>query len=298
MSGASARQAETPAWPPKTPGHAVPDGAWDCHFHIFTGADGGIDRSTLSPARVYDPPAVGLAEVQRLHDRLGFARGVIVQAAVYGTDNAAMQSALRTASGRYRGIAVIDAATPERALDDLAAAGVRGVRVNVLYGGGVGFAVGRAIEDRVKARGWHIQLLIDIARPEVPWDWLERATVPLVFDHFGHFDARLGPQSPGFRRMLRLAREGRAWVKITGPTRISVAPAPEHADVRPLAEALVAAAPDRLVWGSDWPHVALWGRMPDDGDLVDDLERWGLDAAMRRRVLVDNPLRLYEGQNA
>ena len=127
----------------------------------------------------------------------------------------------------------------------------------------------------------------------MPWDWLERAAVPLVFDHFGHFDARLGPHSPGFQKMLRLVRDGRAWVKITGPTRISAAPAPEHADVRPLAEALVAAAPDRLVWGSDWPHVALWGRMPDDGDLVDDLARWGLDAAMRRQVLVENPRHLY-----
>ncbi len=282
------RLAETPRWPPKPPRTAVPAGAWDCHFHVFAGRDG------LSPARVYDPPPVGLAEIARLHDRLGFARGVIVQGSVYGTDNGAMLSALRTANARYRGIAVIDAATPERTLDDLAAAGVKGVRVNVLYGGGVGFAVGRAIEARVKARGWHIQLLIDIAQPAVDWDWLERASVPLVFDHFGHFDARLGPQSPGFQRMLRLVRDGRAWVKITGPTRISALPAPEHADVRPLAAALVAAAPERLVWGSDWPHVALWGRMPDDGDLVDDLARWGLDEAMRRRVLVENPARLYE----
>jgi predicted TIM-barrel fold metal-dependent hydrolase len=293
VNASGPRLADTPRWPPKAPRTAVPAGAWDCHFHVFTGADGRIDRAALSPARVYDPPAVGLAEIERLHDRLGFARGVIVQGSVYGTGNAAMRAALGAAKGRYRGIAVIDADTPERELDALAAAGVAGVRVNVLYGGGVGFAVGRAIEARVKARGWHIQLLIDIAKPEVDWDWLERASVPLVFDHFGHFDARLGPQSEGFRRMQRLAAEGRAWVKITGPTRISAEPAPAHADVRPLAEALVAAAPERLVWGSDWPHVALWGRMPDDGDLVDDLARWGLDDAMRRRVLVENPRRLY-----
>ena len=293
VNAGAARLSETPHWPPRTPRTAVPAGAWDCHFHVFTGASGAVERGALSPARVYDPPPVGLAEIARLHDRLGFARGVIVQGSVYGTDNGAMLAALRAASGRYRGIAVIDAAAPERELDDLAAAGVKGVRVNVLYGGGVGFAVGRAIEARVKARGWHIQLLIDIARPEVDWDWLERVSVPLVFDHFGHFDASLGPRSPGFRKMLALVRDGRAWVKITGPTRISALPAPEHADVRPLAEALVAAAPDRLVWGSDWPHVALWGRMPDDGDLVDDLARWGLDEATRRRVLVENPPRLY-----
>jgi predicted TIM-barrel fold metal-dependent hydrolase len=287
------RLADTPRWPPKTPRTVVPAGAWDCHFHVFTGVDGRVDRAALSPARVYDPPAVGLAEIARLHDRLGLARGVIVQGSVYGTNNAAMRAALGAAKGRYRGIAVIDADTPERDLDALAEAGVVGVRVNVLYGGGVGFAVGRVVEARVKARGWHIQLLIDIAKPEVDWAWLERATVPLVFDHFGHFDARLGPQSPGFRRMRRLAAEGRAWVKITGPTRISAQPAPGHTDVRPLAEALAAEAPERLVWGSDWPHVALWDRMPDDGDLVDDLARWGLDEGMRRKVLVDNPARLY-----
>jgi predicted TIM-barrel fold metal-dependent hydrolase len=281
------RVSDTPRWPPKAPRTELPAGAWDCHFHVFGG------RGALSPARVYDPPPVGLAEIVRLHDRLGFARGVIVQGSVYGTDNGAMLAALRAANGRYRGIAVIDAATPERTLDELAAAGVRGVRVNVLYGGGVGFAVGRAIEARVKARGWHIQLLIDIAQPAVDWEWLDRASVPLVFDHFGHFDARLGPGSRGFQKMLALVRDGRAWVKITGPTRISALPAPEHADVRPLAEALVEAAPERLVWGSDWPHVALWGRMPDDGDLVDDLARWGLDEGTRRRVLVDNPARLY-----
>ena len=291
--GARYRLAETPIWPPKAPRTAVPDGAWDCHFHVFTLADGTTHRAALMQERVYDPPAVGLAEIARLHDRLGFARGVIVQGSVYGIDNRALLDALRASRGRYHGIAVIDAVASERALDDMAAAGVRGVRVNVLYGGGVGFAIGRAIEARVKARGWHIQLLIDIARPEVPWDWLERASVPLVFDHFGHFDAALGARSPGFQNMLRLVRDGRAWVKITGPTRISRQPAPEHADVRPLAEALVEAAPERLVWGGDWPHVALWGRMPDDGDLVDDLARWGLDAAMRRRVLVENPKRLY-----
>jgi 2-pyrone-4,6-dicarboxylate lactonase len=291
MTAGAYRLSETPRWPPKTPRTPVPAGAWDCHFHVFT----PIAGAALSPARVYDPPDCGLAAVERLHDRLGIARGVIVQGSVYGTDNAVTLAALRAAKGRYRGIAVIDAGTPDRALDDLAEAGVAGVRVNVLYGGGVGFAIGWAIEARVKARGWHIQLLIDIAHPDVPWEWLERASVPLVFDHFGHFDARLGAQSPGFRRMLRLVRDGRAWVKITGPTRISSAPAPEHADVRPLAEALVAVAPDRLVWGSDWPHVALWGRMPDDGDLVDDLDRWGLDEGMRQRVLVENPLRLYTG---
>lgn len=295
MAGAvtAPRLAEIPRWPPKAPRTAVPAGAWDCHFHVFTAADGGIDRAALSPARVYDPPPVGLAEIRRLHDRLGFARGVIVQGSVYGTNNAALLAALRAADGRYRGIAVIDAATTERDLDDLAAAGVKGVRVNVLYGGGVGFAVGRAIEARAKARGWHVQLLIDIAKPEVDWKWLESASVPLVFDHFGHFDASLGLQSPGFQKMLALVRDGRAWVKITGPTRISAMPAPEHADVRPLAEALVEAAPGRLVWGSDWPHVALWGRMPDAGDLVDDLARWGLDEALRRKVLVENPGRLY-----
>jgi predicted TIM-barrel fold metal-dependent hydrolase len=295
VSGAF-RPSDLPPWPPKLPRTAVPPGAWDCHFHLFTLAQGGgIDRDALSPARHYEPPDCGFAEIERLHDALGFARGVIVQGSVYGTDNRTVLEGLRAARGRYRGIAVIDRATPERVLDTLAAAGVVGVRINLLYGGGVGFDVGRAIQPRVEARNWHIQLLIDISRPEVDWDWLEQVRAPLVFDHFGHFDAALGPRSPGFRKMLRLVRDGRAWVKMTGPTRISARPAPDHDDVRPLAEVLMDAAPDRLVWGSDWPHVALWGRMPAIGDLVDDLARWGLDESARRQVLVENPLRLYGG---
>ncbi len=284
-----ARLSSPPLWPPKTPGVAIPSGAWDCHFHVFT----PIDRAALAPQRHYDPPESGLSDIVRLHDRLGFARGVIVQSAVYGTDNRVMLAALRASAGRYRGIGVVDADASERALDDMAQASVRGVRINVLYGGGVGFEIGRALESRVEARRWHIQLLIDIADPKVPWDWLERASVPLVFDHFGHFDASLGPRCAGFQNMLRLVKERRAWVKISGPTRISRKPAPGHEDVRPLAEALVAAAPDRLVWGSDWPHVALWDRMPDDGDLVDDLMRWLPDEAVRRRVLVENAVALY-----
>jgi predicted TIM-barrel fold metal-dependent hydrolase len=286
-----ARQSPPPLWPPKAPGFAVPKGAWDSHFHIFS----PIDRAALVPQRVYDPPEAALADVMRLHDRLGLARGVIVQGAVYGVDNVVLVAALKAGRGRYRGIAVVDATVPDRTLDALAAAGVRGFRVNVLYGGGVGFEIGAAIEPKVLARGLHLQLLIDIAKPDVPWDWLERARVPLVFDHYGHFDAALGVRSPGFERMLRLVKDGRAWVKLSGPTRISKRPAPLHDDVQPLADALVAAAPDRLVWGSDWPHVALWdAAMPDDGDLLDDLARWVPDEAMRRKVLVENPLRLYE----
>ncbi len=284
------RLSAQPVWPPKSPRLAVPAGAWDSHFHVFS----PIDRAALVPQRHYDPPDAGLREVERLHDRLGFARGVIVQSAVYGTDNRVMLAALGKSGGRYRGIAVADADVSERALDDMADAGVRGMRLTVLYGGGVGFEIGRALEPRLRARGLHIQLLIDIADPNVPWNWLERATVPLVFDHFGHFDAALGPGCAGFQKMLRLAKDGRAWVKISGPTRISRQAPPEHEDVRPLAEALVTAAPQRMVWGSDWPHVALWDRMPDDGDLVDDLLRWLRDEALRRRVLVENPSILYD----
>lgn len=288
-----ARQSPPPLWPPKAPGFAVPKGAWDCHFHIFS----PIDCAALVPARVYDPPEASLADVARLHDRLGLARGVIVQGAVYGTDNGVLLAALRAGQGRYRGIAVVGPDVTDRALDELAEAGVRGLRVNVLYGGGVGFKVGQAIEPKARARGLHIQLLIDIAKPDVPWDWLERASVPLVFDHYGHFDASLGARSPGFQKMLRLVRDGRAWVKISGPTRISRRPPPLHEDVQPLADALVAAAPDRLVWGTDWPHVALWdGTTPDDGDLLNDLARWVPDEAARRKVLVENPMRLYESK--
>lgn len=275
-----------PPSPPGRPRLTLPAGAWDCHFHV-------VDPRRpfpLSPARDYEPPVATLAEAMAVHDSLGVARGVMVQISVYGTDNALLCEALTAARGRYRGVCVVDSAVDERTLDRLHAVGVRGARLNVLFGGGVGLEHAAALAPRLKARGWHMQLLVNVAAPGFPWPALNALGLPLVVDHFGFVDAARGPDQPAFRALVDRVRDGAVWVKLSAPMRISAAPG--WADVAPLARALVAANPGRLLWGTDWPHVKL-GTMPDDAALADTLADWGLDAATRRRVLVDNPPALY-----
>ncbi len=253
---------------PRPPGFAMPAGAWDTHFHV-------IDRATgLVPERSYTPPDAPLERLRALHDALGVARGVFVQVSVHGTDNRAMLAALRATPG-YRGVAVVDETITDAELAAMHAAGVRGIRVNLLFGGGVGFAVGAALAPRIASLGWHIQLLIDVSAPDVPWDELARWPVPLVIDHMGHMPVARGAADPGFARMLGLLRDGKAWVKLSGAERISANRAPPFDDVVAHAQTLIEAGPDRCVWGSDWPHVMLPGAMPNDGHLLDQTRGMG-----------------------
>jgi 2-pyrone-4,6-dicarboxylate lactonase len=273
---------------PRPPGFALPAGAWDTHFHV-------IDRATgLVPERSYTPPDAPRDRLMALHGALGIARGVFVQVSVHGTDNRAMLAALRATPG-YRGVAVVDATVTDAELEAMHAAGVRGTRVNLLFGGGVGFAVGAALAPRIAPLGWHVQLLIDASAPDVPWADLARWPVPLVVDHMGHMPVARSSNDPGFQRLLGLVRDGKAWVKLSGAERISAATAPPYDDVVAHARTLLEAGPDRCVWGSDWPHVMLPGAMPKDGDLLDQLARWAPEEGLRRKILVDNPARLYGG---
>ncbi len=271
---------------PHAPAFAMPSGAWDTHFHVIDGRHGYVaDRS-------YTPPDAPLQDLLALHARLGIERGVFVQVSVHGTDNRAMVDALRRTPG-YRGVAVLDSSVSDAELDALHAAGVRGVRVNVLFGGGVGFDQMQLLARKVSRLGWHMQLLVDVSAPDMPWDTLAALPCDLVVDHMGHADCGLGMDHPGFQRLLGWLADGRCWVKISGAERISRRPAPPFADVTAVAQALIAAGPDRCVWGSDWPHVKLSVAMPNDGDLLDLLATWAPDADQRRKILVDNPLRLY-----
>jgi 2-pyrone-4,6-dicarboxylate lactonase len=271
---------------PRRPTVAIPAGAWDTHFHVIDGATG------LVPERSYTPPDAPLERLRALHRTLGIARGVFVQVSVHGTDNRAMLAALGATPG-YRGVAVVDEAVTDAELEAMHAAGVRGIRVNLLFGGGVGFAVGAALAPRIAPLGWHVQLLIDVASPAVPWDELERWPVPLVVDHMGHTAVARGPAEPGIQHLLGLVRDGRVWVKLSGAERISARRAPPYDDVVAHARALIEAGPDRCVWGSDWPHVMLPGAMPNDGELLDQLAVWAPEEVQRRKILVDNPARLY-----
>jgi predicted TIM-barrel fold metal-dependent hydrolase len=273
---------------PHAPGFKMPAGAWDTHFHVIDARQGFVAE------RSYTAPDATRESLLALHRALGIARGVFIQVSAHGTNNAAMLAALR-ATPDYRGVVVVDEQVSEAELGDLHRAGVRGVRVNVLFGGGVGFDHMTSLAAKVAARGWHMQLLVDVSADDTPWAAIEALPCDLVVDHMGHWDTGLGIDHPGFQRLLRLVGDGKAWVKLSGAERISRQSVPPFDDVVPIAQALIAAGPERCVWGSDWPHVKLSVAMPNTGDLLDLLPLWAPDEAQRKKILVDNPTRLYTG---
>jgi 2-pyrone-4,6-dicarboxylate lactonase len=225
-------------------------------------------------------------------DAIGMTYGVLVQVSVHGTDNGLMVETLRANRARLRGVAVAALGLGDPAYAALQAAGVVGLRINALYGGG-GVGLGDIARYGALCRemGWHLQLLLDArALPELA-PRLAALPVPFVVDHMGHLPASAGVDDPGFQTLVSLVRDG-GWVKLSGAYRMSVA-GPPYADTAQFARTLHAAAPDRCVWGSDWPHVATYGPMPNVGDLLDLLADWVPDEGARRAVLVDNPQRLY-----
>lgn len=281
-----------PDFTPRRPRLRLPALACDCHAHIL----GPAARFAYSPERIYTPPDCLLPDYRAMLAAIGAGRAVLVQPSVYGTDNTVLLGALREGGADFRGVAVVGDAPDESQLEALHAAGVRGVRVNVVDvregKGSLPAARLRELAARIAPLGWHLELLAHVdAYPDLDRD-LGDLPVDLVFGHLGYLRTDRGLADPGFRALLRLASRGRAWVKLTGPYRISSQPMP-HGDVTAFAHALLAHAPDRIVWGSDWPHVMVKGAMPNDGDLADLLAQWVPDEALRRRVLVENPARLY-----
>jgi len=225
---------------------------------------------------------------------LGLERAVIVQPSVYGTDNRCTHDAVAASGGKWRGVAVLDANTEMHELHRLHHAGFRGVRINLLFkGGGLALDILEQVARLVAPLGWHVQLLIDGRDlPELA-PRLRRLPVPLVVDHMGHMPAQLGLAHPGFEALLALSRERNCWVKLSGAYRISAEPYP-YEDVTPIAKALVEAAPERMVWGSDWPHTSFQGAMPIDATLLDLLETWIPDPQTRHGILTSNPAELYD----
>jgi predicted TIM-barrel fold metal-dependent hydrolase len=299
------RNALAKASQPATPvNFDVPAGACDCHTHIH----GDPEKFPFFAGRVYTPEPASPEEMSALHRALHVERVVIVTPSVYGTDNAATLFGIRARGATARGVAVIDDKTPEADLDAMNQAGIRGIRLNLATGGvndpGVGRPRFQAAVERVKARGWHVQLFTSLAMITAIKDLVASSPVPVVFDHFGGAQAELGTGQPGFSDLLDLLKSGKAHVKISGAYRASKL-APDYPDVAPLARALIAANPDRIVWGTDWPHPDSSthpGRKPtdlaplyqiDDGRLFNQLPLWAPDAAIRKTILVDNPARLY-----
>ncbi|MBV1789467.1 amidohydrolase family protein [Marinobacterium sp. D7] len=277
---------------PKAPVFDVPDGACDTHAHVF----GPEPRYPYTLNRTYTPPDAPVGAYLHLHRRLGISRGVLVQPSVYGTDNRLQMDALAYLRGQgleYKGIAVLDADVSDAELDTLQALGYCGVRLNLLFKGGIQWSDVEALAQRLATRSWHLQCLIDVSEFEELENRLRALPVPVVIDHMGHMDCRKGIEHPGFQALLNLLREDKAWVKLSGAYRITALQHPPYADVDRFARALIEANPARCVWGSDWPHPHFLIPMPNDGDLLDLLARWVPDEMMRNRILVDNPARLY-----
>ncbi len=284
-----------PVSSPRRPDHALPAGSCDTHAHVF----GPSDAYPFHPDRSYTPPDALKRTYVALLKHLGFDRAVLVQPSVYGTDNRLLLDALQSGQQgddgiEWRGIAVLDSSVDDRTLEQLHAAGVRGARINLLFRGGVDFDVADALARRVQPLGWHIQFLVDITTIPDFAKRLSSLAVPSVIDHMGHFPARQGTETPALRELLAVMREDRTWVKLSGPNRISSHNQAPFRDVCAIARAFADMHPERLVFGTDWPHVQIPTTMPDDGDLVDELFEWlDNDSALLNKVLVANPARLY-----
>ena len=281
---------------------ALPPHSCDCHTHIFADPV----KFPFAARRGYTPEPALPADMKAFHQALGLERVVIVTPSVYGTDNAATVYGLKQIGKTARGIAVIGEQTTDRELDAMDRAGVRGIRLNLATAGIDDPAEGRKrfqrAAQRMKARGWHIQIFAQLAVVAGISDLVMESPVPVVFDHFGGANAALGVEQPGFGALVALVKSGKAYVKISGAYRASTQ-APDYADATPLAQALIAASADHVVWGTDWPHPdSASGRKftevsapvsVDDGRLLNQLPVWAPDAAVRRKILAENPARLY-----
>jgi D-galactarolactone isomerase len=244
-------------------------------------------------ARRREPDAT-VAAYQALQRRLGLARVVVVQPTAYGTDNRCTLAALAELGESARGVAVVDARVSDGELADLTRAGMRGVRFRMLEPPELPWELLETLAARVHAFGWHVQFQMDGRFLHEKESVLAGLPGPLVVEHLGKFLEPVGVDHPGFRALLRLIDRGRCWVKLSGAYMLSRTGPPDYEDIGRLARALVRHAPERMVWASNWPHpLAKEGAMPDDAALLDLLLDWAPDAAMRRRILADNPATLY-----
>jgi predicted TIM-barrel fold metal-dependent hydrolase len=279
----------------------LPGGACDCHTHIH----GDPAKFPFFAGRSYTPETALPEEMSALHKALFIQRVVIVTPSVYGTDNSSTLYGMQARGPDARGVAVIDAKTTERELDALGKAGICGIRLNLATAGTNDPKLGRerfkAAAARMKKRKWHVQIYTNLAMISALKDLVAVSPVPVVFDHFGGAQAELGVEQPGFGDLLDLVRKGKAYVKISGAYRSSKL-GPDYADCVPLAKALIAANAGRIVWGTDWPHPNSVGggtdhvtplTQIDDGRLLNQLPVWTPDVEIRKKILVDNPARLY-----
>jgi predicted TIM-barrel fold metal-dependent hydrolase len=294
-----AQQSEPPMIPgpdqaTKTPAFRVPAGTVDTHTHIF----GPPEKYPYAAKRPYTPPAAPLEMFRALHAKLGVDRAVLVNATVHGTDNRVVLDAIAQSNGRYLGIANIDESISEDELDALNRGGIRGCRFAFLSRLGGTPDLGRVerLAQRVAKFGWHVDLYFEADQVESFLPVLARLPTPYVIDHMGSCRADLGIDHPSFTALVDLLhRDDKGWMKITGPERVSAKGPPFH-DAVPFARKLIEAAPERVIWGTDWPHPNV-KIMPNDGDLIDLIPLYAPDPVQQRKLLVDNPVRLFGFQS-
>ena len=283
---------------PSKPRFVLPPGAVDAHCHVF----GPGDVFPYAPERKYTPCDAGKERLFALRDHLGLSRNVIVQATCHGADNAAMIDAVRASGGKARGVATVRPDVSEAELADMHEAGVRGVRFNFVkrlvdprpdahY---------RGIIDKIAPLGWHVVIYFEAADLEERWDFFTSLPTIVVVDHMGRPDVSSPVNGPEFSRFLSFMERGNIWSKVSCPERLSRSGPPDYADVIPFARTVVEKFPSRVLWGTDWPHpnLNMVGHMPDDGALVDFIPHIAPTQDLQRKLLIDNPMRLYWPEEA
>ena len=274
----------------KVPRFKMPRLACDAHCHVF----GPASKFPYAPDRAYTPPDAPKERLAALHEILGMERAVIVQASCHGTDNRAVLDAIATSRGRYRGIAIVDDTFTERDYAALQEGGIRGVRFNFVkhLGGRPDMNVFRKVLERIRPLGWHLVVHLDAADIAELSGIFRKLPLPYIIDHMGRVKASGGVEQEPFRALLELMRLENCWVKVCGAERVSAA-GPPFLDAIPFAQALVNAAPDRVLWGTDWPHPNVGRFMPNDGDLVDLVPQIAPSEELREKLLITNAARLY-----
>jgi len=277
---------------PREPGYVPPPGAVDAHCHVF-----GPGRVfPYAPERKYTPVDAPKEKLFALRDFLGFERNVIVQATCHGADNQALVDALLAADDRARGVATIKPGVSRSELADMHAAGVRGVRFNFVrrLADPKPDEYYRGLVDLIAEFGWHIVVYFEAADLAERWDLFTSLPTVIVVDHMGRPDVTQPVDSPGFALFQRLMHEHEnVWAKLSGAERLSVSGPPGYEDFVPFARHIAEIFPDRVIWGTDWPHPNMKSHMPDEGDLVDLVPRIAVTGDLQRRLLVGNPMRLY-----
>ena len=277
---------------PSVPEFQLPAGAVDAHCHVF----GPGNEFPYAKERKYTPCDAGKDKLWALRDHLGFSRNVIVQATCHGADNSAMVDALLHSNGMARGVATVRATVTDEELQALHEAGVRGVRfnfvkrlVNVTPEDQL-----RSIASRIAPLGWHLVIYFEAPDLDEYIDFFTSLPAPVVFDHMGRPDVTQPVSGDQFQKFVAMMRSNETlWTKVTCPERLSVSGPPTYDDFVPFARHLVEEFPDRVIWGTDWPHPNLKSHMPDDAHLVNIIPRIAVSAAQQQKLLVENPMRLY-----